>query len=131
MSDGTVLIPQVLVPLNASECLCDSLADLAEQATHPLVEPECSTNELCNGVRCELDIFGSVYYLEIMIDSCESAVEVLVEDSQGQVLHSSTFNQTETKTLQIGSLSLPTEVVIVKHNYSMELQVLSVWLLQL
>ena len=120
---GGVVIPQVYVPLNASDCMCDSLRDLADQATHPGIQPECSTNELCDGVRCEFDIFGAVYYLEIIVLPCQNAVSLLVEDSSRQVLHISVFNQTATRPIPIGFLTLQTEVFIVPHDYSMEVQV--------
>ena len=118
-----MVIPMVYVPLNPGDCMCDSLADLAQRATHPSIEPECSTNERCDGVLCELDIFGTVYYLEIIVLPCQNALALLVEDSSGGVLHTSVFNRTETRSLSIGILSLPTEVVIDPREYSMDIQV--------
>lgn len=122
-SGGGVVIPTVYVPLNASDCMCASLADLAQQATHPLIEPRCSTNDLCDGIYCELDIFGSRYYLEIVVLPCQNALSILVEDSSRQVLYTSVFNRTETRSIQIGIFSLPTEVRITPYNYSMDIQV--------
>ena len=123
LNTGGVVIPQVYVPLNASDCMCDALGHLAEQATHPGVEPECSTNDLCNGVLCELNIIGAVYYLEIIVLPCQNAVSLLVEDSSRRVLHMSVFNQTATRPIPIGFLTLQTQVILVPHNYSMEVQV--------
>ena len=118
-----MVIPTVYVPLNPGDCMCDSLADLAQRATHPLIEPQCSTNQRCDGVRCELDILGTVYFLETVVLPCQNALSLLVEDSSGGVLHSSVFNRSETRSLQIGIFSLPTEVVILHHEYSMDIQV--------
>ena len=118
-----MLIPVVHVPLNASDCFCDSLTGLAQVATHPVLEPECSTNEACDGIRCEVDIFGTVYYFEIVIRSCSESVGLLVEDSNFNVLNMAEFNQSETRPIQVGSLTLQVEVVIVKYPYSMEIQV--------
>ena len=103
--------------------MCESLSDLADVATHDALEPECSTNERCDGIRCEIDIIGFVYYIEIIVNSCDSSLSLLVEDSGRNVLHRSEFNQTATKPIQVGILSLQTEVTIVKHDYSMEVEV--------
>ena len=123
-SSGTVLIPQVYVPLNASDCMCEALTELADLATHPLLdEDDCMTNEACDGVRCELNVFGLVFYLEFVIESCIGAVNLLVEDSSGNVLHSSEFNQTDTRPIQVGPYTLQSEVIIENQDYSMEVQV--------
>ena len=118
-----MVIPTVYVPLNASDCMCSSLADLAQRATHPVIEPQCSTNERCDGVYCELDIFGAVYYLEVVILPCQNAISILVEDSSRQVLHTSVFNRNETRSISIGLIPLTTEVVIIPYEYSMDVRV--------
>ena len=72
---------------------------------------------------CELDIFGTVYYLEIVILPCRDVFSLLVEDSSRQVLHSSEFSQNATRPIQVGFFTLHSEVLIVKRNYSMDIQV--------
>ena len=104
--------------------MCASLADIAQRATHPLIEPQCSTNDDCDGVYCELDIFGARFYLEVVVLPCQNALSVLVEDSSRQVLYSSVFDRTETRLVQISGFSLPIEVRITPHDYSMDVQVI-------
>ena len=124
-SSNTTLIPQATVPLNASQCMCQSLQDLAAQAVQADIdiEPECQTNQECNGVVCELDIFGSVYYLESIILPCDYAVDVVVRDSQRQAIFMSVYNRTEIHMISIGIFTTSLYVEIVPHPYSMEVSV--------
>jgi hypothetical protein len=120
---GGVVIPTVFVPLNASDCMCSSLTDVAQQATHPGIEPECSTNDDCDGVYCELDILGARYYLEIIVLPCQNALDVLVEDSSRRVLHADVYDRNETRFFSIGIVPLSNEVIIIPYEYSMDVQV--------
>ena len=122
-SSNVTLIPQATVPLNASECMCQTLQDLATKAGSTVVEPECQTNTECSGVVCELDILGSVFYLESIILPCDYAVDVVVRDSQRQALFMSVYNRTETHTISIGILSASLYVEINRHLFSMEVSV--------
>ena len=122
-SSNVTLIPQATVPLNASECMCQTLQDLATKAGSTVVEPECQTNTECSGVVCELDILGSVFYLESIILPCDYAVDVVVRDSQRQALFMSVYNRTETHTISIGTLSASLYVEINRHPFSMEVSV--------
>ena len=122
-SSNVTLIPQATVPLNASECMCQSLQNLATKAGSTVVEPECLTNTECNGIVCELDIIGSVFYLESIILPCDYAVDVVVRDSQRRALFMSVYNRTETHTISIGIFSASLYVEIVRHPYSMEVSV--------
>lgn len=103
--------------------MCHSLQVLAANARAPPIEPECHTNQECNGIVCELDILGFVFYLESIILPCESAVDVVVRDSQNQALFMSVYNRTETHSLSFGIFTISLFVKIVRHNYSMEVSV--------
>ena len=103
--------------------MCTSLQDLADKAGGTAIEPSCQTNDQCDGVICELDIFGSVYYLESIILPCQYAVDVVVRDSQRQALFTSLYNRTETHTINLGIISTSLYVEIVPHLYSMEVSV--------
>ena len=103
--------------------MCSSLADVAQVATHPVIEPECSTNDNCDGVYCELDILGLRFYLEVIVLPCQNALDVLVEGSSRQVLHSEIYNRNETRSFTIGIISMTVEVVIIPREYSMDVQV--------
>ena len=108
--------------------MCQSLQDLAAQAvqvggTNFNIEPECQTNQECNGVVCELDIFGSVFYLETIILPCDYAVDVVVRDSERQAIFMSVYNRTEIHMISIGIFTTSLYVEIVPHPYSMEVSV--------
>ena len=103
--------------------MCSSLQDLAAKAGGTEIEPECRTNNQCNGVICELDIIGSVYYIESIILPCQYAVDVVVRDSQRQAIFMSVYNRTETHSISIGILTTSLYVEIVRHAYSMEVSV--------
>ena len=122
-SPNSTLIPQATIPLNASDCMCQSLQNLSTRAGGSDLEPECQTNPECNGIVCELDIFGSVFYLETIVLPCDYAVDVVIRDSQRQPTFMSVYNHTETHTISIGSFSAPLYVEIVPHPYSMEVYV--------
>ena len=118
------LIPPVLVPLNTTECMCESLEDFASIIQSPF-EHDCVTNSDCNGIRCELDIFGNVFFIDAIVLPCivPPAIEVLVENSQREILSAVVFNRTDEKTIMILGTSLPLDVIIVHHEYSMDIQV--------
>ena len=122
-SPNTTLIPRVTVPLNASQCMCQSLVDLAAVAGGTDIEPSCETNTDCNGVVCEVDLLGFVYYIESIILPCDYAVDVVSRDSQRRPTLMSVYNETGTHTIFIGPISTSLYVEIVRHPYSMELSV--------
>ena len=124
-SPNVTAVPRATVPLNASECMCSSLQDLANKAGGTLIEPECFTNQQCNGVTCEVDIIGNVFYLESIILSCTYAVDVVVRNSQRQPLFMTVYNRTEAHVIGLGSISTNLYVEIVRYPYSMEVSVSS------
>ena len=103
--------------------MCQSLQNLSTRAGGSDFEPECQTNPECNGIVCELDIFGSVFYLETIVLPCDYAVDVVIRDSQRQPTFMSVYNRTEIHTVNIGSFSAPLYVEIVPRPYSMEVYV--------
>ena len=112
------------IPLDPAACSCQSLEELAEK-THSPLEHSCATNENCDGVRCELDVFDTVYYLESILLSCEEppAVDVVVENEQNEPLYAFQFNRTGSYDLVISGLELNVYAVIVHHAYSMDVAV--------
>ena len=118
------LVPRVTIPLNQQYCSCQSLAELAKKTQSPL-EHDCTTNEACNGIRCELEIFGTFFYLESLLLSCNSppALETVVEDEDKKVLHTSVVSRTGAYSLSLLGLELPTYVEITHHDYSMDISV--------
>ena len=122
-SANLTAIPQATVPLNASQCMCSSLQDLASRAGGTLIEPECHTNNRCDGMVCEIDVFGNIFFIETIILPCIYAVDVVIEDEQGQPTFMTVYNQTDTHVIDLGIFSTNLYVVIIRHAYSMEISV--------
>ena len=118
------LIPEVSVPLNTTECSCESLRDLASVIQSP-IEHDCYNTSNCDGIRCELDIFGAVYYVEIVVLFCAkpTAIEVLVEDESFQPLSESIFNETSQQVIMVAGVNVVIDATIIHHEYSIEIEV--------
>ena len=120
-------IPSVLVPLNTSECQCESLHDLASIIHSPL-EHDCvvlNSSSHCDGVRCELDYVGTVYYLELIVLSCEDppAVEFAIEDSDLNPLYEAVFNKTGTTNFNVANPPVIFNGTLVQYNHSIDVEV--------
>ena len=105
-------------------CSCQSLEELAEKTQSPL-EHDCYTNEACDGIRCELDVFGTRFHLETILLSCDTppALESVVEDENNVPLHTAVYSTSGEYLLEIEGIFLPVYVNIQHHNYSMDVEV--------
>ena len=119
----TSIVPQVFVPLNPSDCMCKSLGVLANNTGHTILIPECSTNENCDGVRCRVNIFGAIYYIENVVLPCNNSIELVIEDSNLMPLHTSVFNESGKGTIVIGSTVIQVDVVVEPREYAMDVGV--------
>lgn len=117
------VVPALLIPLNASDCMCDSLAVLAETADHHVFSPECATNEACDGIRCSLLVLGTTYYIEVIVLPCNNSAQVVVEDANLNHLESAVFAGNETRRLTVQGYPIDVTTVIIPREYSMEVQV--------
>ena len=88
-------------------------------------EHNCSTTEDCDGVRCVLDLFSDSYIVEMYTLSCAEppAVDVLVEDDEGNPFYSQQFDSSLYQVVEINGIPVLLEVILVHHSYSMELEV--------
>ena len=118
------LIPPTLVPLNTTECMCESLEDLAD-IIHSPFEHDCSTTSKCDGVRCELDVFGNMFFVEAIILPCTNppAAEVVVQNSLGQNLFVGIFNRSGQRDIVILGTRITVDVIVVHRDYSMDVEV--------
>ena len=113
------------IPLQ--QCSCQSLQELADKIQSP-VEHDCVTNENCNGVRCELDIFGTVYHIENILLSCDDppGFETVIEDENNMPLRVIKYDSTGRTTINIAGVDLEAYAVIEHHTYSIDLHVSNV-----
>ena len=118
------LIPPTLVPLNTTECMCESLEDLAD-IIHSPFEHDCSTTPDCDGVRCELDVLGNVLFVEAIALPCNNppAAEVVVQNSLGQNLFVGIFNRSEQRDIVILGTRITVDAIVVHRNYSVDVEV--------
>ena len=107
--------------------MCDSLEEFASLIQSPF-EHDCSTNSNCSGIRCELDIFGNVFFIDANVLPCmvPPAIEVLIENAQHEIISATVFNRTEEKAIMVAGTSLPLDAVIIHRSYSMDIQVSSI-----
>ena len=118
------LIPPTLVPLNTTECMCESLEDLAD-IIHSPFEHNCSTTSDCDGVRCELDVFGNVFFIEAIALPCNNppAAEVIVQNSQRQNIFGAIFNTSGQRDVVILGFRITVDVIVVHRDYSVDIEV--------
>ncbi len=121
------VVPPVLIPINASTCMCQSLSELAQASGHSFIETNCVPNQACDGVKCTLNVLGGIYYLETVILPCVDAVEWLVEDSASNILAEHRFNETERRDVVVENLPLTVEIMLLKKAYSMDVKVKGRW----
>ena len=124
--DGSTfsVFPLTFTPLEPDKCSCESLEELAKNTESP-IEHDCETNELCNGVRCELDVFGTVYHVETILLSCEKppALDVVVEDELNNPLYAAIFNESGLYWIEVSGRLLPLYATIEHRDYSMDVEV--------
>ena len=118
------LIPEVIYDINTTQCLCDSMVELADKIHSP-IEHDCTANTDCDGVRCEADVFSNAYILEFLILSCEDppALDILLEDSDENALFSAVVTDTYYGTLPADEFVIIMQASVVHYNYSMDIQV--------
>ena len=97
--------------------MCESLEDLAD-IIHSPVEHDCSTTSDCDGVRCELDVFGNVFFVEAIILPCTDppAAEVVVQNSLGQNLFVGIFNRSGQRDIVILGTRITVDAIIAQQN---------------
>ncbi len=117
------VVPRLLVPLTPPSCMCESLRDLALNARHSVFVPSCATNEACNGVRCRVSTFGTTFYIEGVILPCDTAVDLVVENSNLEPIFDTVFNESGQRILDVSGFLITVNATIIPHEYSMDIEV--------
>ena len=101
------------------------MVELADKIHQSPLEHDCVANTDCDGVLCEFDVFSGTYILEFLILSCEDppALDILLEDSDGNALFSAVVNDSYYGTLLADVLVFVLQANVVHYNYSMDIQV--------
>ncbi len=118
------LIPPVSVPMNSTECACQTFEDLAANTQSP-VEHGCQVVENCRGQECELDVFGAIYYIDFFVDPCggDVLIEYVIKNAEKEAIFESAYNETTSSTIEIQGVLIPIVQILVRHDYSIELEV--------
>ena len=127
------LAPYTTIPLNTSECLCDSINELVQEITSietltttQHLNYSCTANSLCDGLRCRLEIPNNPVYFNITLLPCPypPAVDVVLEDSIENTVAQWVFTKTESIVLEFPQgLKITFDTVIVNHENSIEVEV--------
>ena len=122
--DNIDLVPWVQYDINTTECLCSSVEELAEKIHSP-AEHDCSATPTCDGVTCELEVFGNTLTLETDVLSCTTppAFDVIVKDSSGTPIYTGVYDDNSTGTINIAGFVLPISVLLIQRPYSIEIEV--------
>ena len=126
----TMVVPTVTVPLNPRVCMCQSMQSVAQDLQLPQIIPvqfSCTHNTtICNRVHCQF----SNYPLDVTFDPCSEAIQLTAHDSNGHLVYQKTFNDSQNVTFNLPSSvssflgsTATLNVIIVHHNYSMEIEV--------
>ena len=117
--DGILIpfIPKFAIPLNSSECMCNSLMEYAnvfrdKVPLHP-DNVSCAVNSKCDGVRCEVQFAYGTYYDEFVILPCTTppAMEYLLETPDYTPLLQLIFDDNGTYTVDSEYVANLTHVV--------------------
>ena len=126
MSNGPVIIPPVSLPLNQSECMCESMQEVIDNIHSP-VPTSCSTDAECTGVECLIYLDpNNVLVLEDEFEICQEppGVLVLLRTSDGTPIFDHYFTGSSNEAFNISSLlHVDLFVSVVPGNYSMTVSV--------
>ena len=132
--EGDILIPILpygVLPLNASDCMCQSLSEVADAIvlpSNPLVtfDYTCRRMQNCSGVHCDISYSGSSVSADALVDPCEETLHLVMSDSTGtSPLFDQVIADSESVPLDLGSSDITStlDVGITHKSYSMLLKV--------
>ena len=117
-----VIIPSTAVPLNTSDCMCQSIQSITESNDIP-DGAVCFNNSQCTGVDCTISIGDTIYNIKTNIHPCSypPGFFFIVSQAQtGNVVFKEFFNSS---TNSSSLLALPLYVVVTNKPYSMIISV--------
>ena len=133
--DGDIaqsLIPEIKIPLNPRQCMCDSMRRIASiiqsSSGLPILGVRCSARPDCTGIVCNATLStiatSRSYIVDISIDPCGETVHMVVMDSNNVSQVDRMFNDSGNFPFDITQgLSGSFSIGMVHHNYSMDISV--------
>ena len=121
-----LVIPNVEFPLDPHTCTCQTLYSTASKVTID-IPPQagsfsysCTADQNCSSIFCDISQSRS----NILFHPCHEVVIITVASTMpGNPANQVIFNQTETRPLTGGDVTITAEVTLISHNYSMDFKV--------
>ncbi len=119
------IIPNASLPLESHECACQSLQSITNTSVDSTLVRNCTVLPNCEGLICELDVLGDVYYFEVIVLACESPpmVEWVLKNDQMQSIFVEDLSQGSSGPQPVGHTSLMIDWEVFVHEYSLDIQV--------
>ena len=121
--NNNVIVPDVVVPLNVSDCMCRSLQQISDGVQSTVPGLRCTAGPQCNNVRClPQTLLPSLFGVDLTVLQCRSppAVQISLTDSNGYAIYSGIFDRSQNATV---SALLTLSVTIIQREYSMDIEV--------
>ena len=100
------------------------MEELAVISGHSEIETNCQALSGCDRMRCQLNVLGTIYYIELVLSPCNETFFLLVENSTFAVIHRSFFSSSGVDVIEIvPGYPLRTDVTLVPRDYSILLAV--------
>ena len=115
-------VPSVQIPLNASDCMCESVKNaIAGENEEELLGETCMANAECTGQKCSINFASIMFLLEIDSRPCANPPGfVFITSANGTVLSENYFN----KDTNISVLGLGVFAFTLEHReYSVIMEV--------
>ncbi len=131
----TYLVPVVQLPINATQCMCQSMDSLARdvqlnqlnQLPGLNFQYSCArARGKCDTVNCVVAIAARANYTASMaVDSCHNppAISIVVLDSGENEVYSGSFDHSQNVDIPCFGLTCTLEITIEHHQYSMDVTV--------
>lgn len=115
-------IPSTAIPLNASDCMCQSIQDITMSNDIP-DGAVCVNNSQCTGLDCTFNIGGTMYKVETQIQPCSyppGFIFIVSQVQTGTVVFEDFFDSSNNSSILF---ELPLYVVVIHKPYSMVITV--------
>lgn len=117
-------MPEVVVPLNASDCMCRSLQQLAGSIrTAGGLSCTATPSPPCNRVQCQPQtLLPSLFGVDVTVLQCRDppAVQISLTEPSGSSIYSGVFDRSQNVSV---SVLLTLSVSIVQGPYSIDVEV--------
>ena len=115
------LIPQTAVPLNTTDCMCQSLQDAANRTANGIT---CTNNTHCDGLHCVFQSGNNVNFnVDTVILPCHRPPGfnlTIIHESSGQTVLMQYFNSSSSET---SLFNFPLHVMVVHKPHSIIIKV--------